>query len=148
MIYEISKEKVEGGCDASCYINGELYGEGVGRNVDTAKTKAAWRAFYSILHGQPNFEPREYNESLTLCIRETPKRIFEDPDEMQHNAALHRGLHCLQRWKSASDNKYNIFENYNLTPLDMYNGLQWTKIIVSSQKEGSISIQRVKREEN
>ena len=76
LIYEISKEKVEGGCGASCYINGELYGEGVGRNLDTAKTKAAWRAFYSILHGQPNFEPGEYNESLTLFIRETPKRIF------------------------------------------------------------------------
>ena len=61
--YEISKETEKRGCGASCYINGELYGEGVGRNVDTAKTKAAWRAFYSILHGQPNFEPREYNES-------------------------------------------------------------------------------------
>ena len=36
---------------------------------------------------------------LTLCIRETPKRVLlqcsEDQDEMQHNAAFHQGLHCL-----------------------------------------------------
>ena len=29
----------------------------------------------------------------------------EDPDEMQHNAALHQGLHCLQRLKISSDKK-------------------------------------------
>ena len=34
-----------------------------------------------------------------------------------------------------------FFGNYNLTPLDMYNGL--SKFIVSNQKEESISIQRV-----
>ena len=35
---------------------------------------------------------------LTLCILETLNRYFanrEDPDEMQHNAAFHQGLHCL-----------------------------------------------------
>ena len=26
----------------------------------------------------------------------------EDPDEMQHNAAFHQGLHCLLRFKQAS----------------------------------------------
>ena len=26
----------------------------------------------------------------------------EDPDEMQHNAAFHQGLHCLLRLKQAS----------------------------------------------
>ena len=34
--------------------------------------------------------------SSTLCIQETG--IFAnsgDPDEMQHNAAIHQGLHCL-----------------------------------------------------
>ena len=34
---------------------------------------------------------------------ETPKRVSltnsEDPDEMQHNAAFHQGLHCLLRLK-------------------------------------------------
>ena len=34
------------------------------------------------------------------------------------------------------------FEDYNLTPLDMYNGI--SKVISSIQKEESISIQRVK----
>ena len=39
--------------------------------------------------------------SLTLCIRETPINKMstfaksEDPDEMQHNAAFHLGLHYL-----------------------------------------------------
>ena len=36
---------------------------------------------------------------LSLCIQETPKRVFfansEDLDEIQHNAAFHQGLHCL-----------------------------------------------------
>ena len=32
---------------------------------------------------------------LTLCIWENPKANSEDPDEMQHNAAFHQGLHCL-----------------------------------------------------
>ena len=26
----------------------------------------------------------------------------EDPDEMQHNAAFHQGLHCLLRFKEPS----------------------------------------------
>ena len=33
---------------------------------------------------------------LTLCILETTKRFFansEDPDDLQHNAAFHQGLH-------------------------------------------------------
>ena len=33
---------------------------------------------------------------LTLCILDSPKRVnSDDPDVMQHNAALHQGLHCL-----------------------------------------------------
>ena len=48
----------------------------------------------------------------------------EDTDEMQHDAAFHQGLHCLQKSKRSSDKKkYNIFLHYNLTPLDVYNGL-------------------------
>ena len=48
----------------------------------------------------------------------------EDPDEMQHNAAFHQGLHCLLRRKRSSDKrKQYFFLNYNLTPLDMYIGL-------------------------
>ena len=37
--------------------------------------------------------------TLIFCIREIPKQVFfaksEDPDEMQHHAAFHQGLHCL-----------------------------------------------------
>ena len=29
----------------------------------------------------------------------------EDPDEMQHNAAFHQGLHCLLRLKQSSETK-------------------------------------------
>ena len=28
---------------------------------------------------------------------------IEDPDEMQHNAAFHQGLHCLLRLNRSSD---------------------------------------------
>ena len=46
----------------------------------------------------------------------------KDPDEMQHNAAFHQGLHC--KGKKIFRQKNTIFfENYNLTSLDMYNGL-------------------------
>ena len=46
----------------------------------------------------------------------------EDPDEMPHKEAFHRGLHCLLRQRY-SDKKIQYFLNYNLIPLDMYNGL-------------------------
>ena len=46
----------------------------------------------------------------------------EDPDEMQHNAAFHLGLHSKGK-NDLQTKEYNIFENYNPTPLDMYNGL-------------------------
>ena len=39
----------------------------------------------------------------------------EDPDEMQHNASFHQGLHCLYMKKDLQTREYNIFfENYNL----------------------------------
>ena len=47
----------------------------------------------------------------------------EDPDEMQHNAAFHQGLHCLQRLNIFRQKNKIFVENYNLTPLDMCNGL-------------------------
>ena len=52
----------------------------------------------------------------------------EDPDEMQHNTAFIM-LHSIWIYtickgkKDLQTNEFNIFENYNLTPLDMYNGL-------------------------
>ena len=33
----------------------------------------------------------------------------EEPDEMQHNAAFHQGLHCLSRKKRASGKKCDIY---------------------------------------
>ena len=45
----------------------------------------------------------------------------EDPDEMPHFAAFNLGLH--QKQKRYSDKKYYFFIYYNLTPLDIYNGL-------------------------
>ena len=32
----------------------------------------------------------------------------EHPDEMQHNAAFHQGLHCLLRLKQPSGTEYTI----------------------------------------
>ena len=46
----------------------------------------------------------------------------EDPDDVLHNAALHQGLHCLLSKKRSLDKKIQYFFNYNLTPLDIYNG--------------------------
>ena len=47
----------------------------------------------------------------------------EDPDEMQHNAAFHQGLHCFKGINNLQTKEYYILNNYNLIPLDMYNGL-------------------------
>ena len=41
------------------------------------------------------------NTGITVCILKTSSMgtlaSSEDPDEMQHNAAFHQGLHCLLR---------------------------------------------------
>ena len=50
--------------------------------------------------------------------------------------------HCIRVYTVKVKKFFTIFfENYNLTPLDMYNGL--SNLIVSNQKEESISILRV-----
>ena len=42
----------------------------------------------------------------------------EAPDEMQHNAAFHEGLHCLLRLKYSSGTEvYNSLENSTCDPL-------------------------------
>ena len=43
----------------------------------------------------------------------------EDPDEMQHNAALYLSIHCKGK-KDLTKKNAIFFENYNLTPLDKY----------------------------
>ena len=41
----------------------------------------------------------------------------EDPDEMQHNAALHQCRHCSKGKNDLKHKKYTIFFlYYNLTP--------------------------------
>ena len=47
----------------------------------------------------------------------------EDPDEMQHSAVFHQGLHYLSRYKIFRHKNTVLFKNYNMTLLDMYNGL-------------------------
>ena len=42
----------------------------------------------------------------------------EDPDEMQHNAAFHQGLHCLLRLKQPPGTEIH----HNLLPLKIQNG--------------------------
>ena len=51
------------------------------------------------LHVYNDFGPQVLI-TLILCILETQTGTLansEDPDEMQHNAAFHQGLHCLLR---------------------------------------------------
>ena len=44
--------------------------------------------------------------------------ISEVPDEMQHNAAFHQGLHCLLRLKQPSGTeRHHNRENYSCYPL-------------------------------
>ena len=41
----------------------------------------------------------------------------EDPDEMQHHAAFHQGLHCLLRIKQPSEiEKHHNLENSTFDP--------------------------------
>ena len=54
---------------------------------------------------------------ITFCIQETPTFAnSEDPDEMQHNAASHQGLHCLffQSMFSKKIMKTVIFGGYSI----------------------------------
>ena len=48
----------------------------------------------------------------------------EYPDEMQHYAAFHRGLHCLLRLKQPLGTEIlNKFKNYICEPFKIHNGL-------------------------
>ena len=40
-----------------------------------------------------------------------------DPDEMQHNAAFHQGLHCLLILKQPSGTEIHDFEIFTCNPL-------------------------------
>ena len=45
----------------------------------------------------------------------------EDPDEMQHDAAFHQGLHCLLSFKTTySDRKYIIAPDKDWRQLGIY----------------------------
>ena len=46
----------------------------------------------------------------------------EDPDEMQHNAAFHQGLHCMLRLNNLQGQKYIIIYKFYLWPLELLNG--------------------------
>ena len=66
----------------------------------------------------------------------------EDPYEMPHNAAFHKGLHCLYvifhhclHYLYRLKKSLNKSENYNLTSLVMYNGLSQVYCI---KQEGNI----------
>ena len=66
-----------------------------------------------------------------MFIPETPKWVFYKQWRPSWNATFH---HCLlKKNKIFRQKKYNNFYNYNLTTLDMCNGL--SKGIVSNQKE-------------
>ena len=65
----------------------------------------------------------------------------EDPDEVQHNAAFHLGLHCLLRLKQHSGAEIHNFENSTCDPLKYT--MSSSKLIVSICMDKSIRIQRV-----
>ena len=74
-----------------------------------------------LLHLNPHqkFAADEIFPILLLpLLTETTKWVFlansEDPDEVPHNWAFHKGLHGLQCQKQSSEKEHNIFGNYNL----------------------------------
>ena len=73
---------------------------------------------------------------------------YEDPDEMSHNAAFHQGLHSLlsQKWSSAKEIQIHL-ENITHDPSILVYTMDHPKIIVTNQKEESISASRVKKRE-
>ena len=66
----------------------------------------------------------------------------EDPDEMQHNAAFHQGLHCLLRFKQPSGTEiHQNLENSTCFPLKCTKGSPILNLSICIGK--SIRIQRV-----
>ena len=81
---------------------------------------------------------------LTLCFWETPKRVCLQTVKTHVKCSIM--LHFIRVYtvkvkQISRQKKTIIFENYNLTPFDMYNGL--SQVYWNNQKEESISIQRV-----
>ena len=69
----------------------------------------------------------------------------EDPDEMQHNAAFHPGLHCLLKLKQPlGTEKHHNLENSTCDPLKYTMGSHIP--IVSKFMGKSIRMQRVNYE--
>ena len=65
----------------------------------------------------------------------------EDPDEMQHNAAFHQGLHCLLRLKQPSGTE--IHHNLKISTCDPLKYKMGNPILIVSMCMGeSIRIQR------
>ena len=76
---------------------------------------------------------------LTLCILETQKRVLLQTVKTQIKCSiiLHFiGVFTVCKCQKALQTN-TFFSNYNLTPLEMYNGL--SKFIVLSQKEESMN---------
>ena len=115
-----------------------------------------------VLNGPPSWvvrsasKKRPIRSSIQTVYSGNPKTSTstnsEDPYEMPHNAAFHKGLHCLYavfhqclhylyRLKIFRQKNIIYFEKYNLTSLDFYNVL--SQVSVSNQEAESIKIQRV-----
>ena len=70
----------------------------------------------------------------TLCIQEAPKRVIFQTVKTQMKCSIM--LHfirvytvCIDKKKIFRQKISIFFENYNLTPLDMYNGLYQIKYV-------------------
>ena len=66
----------------------------------------------------------------------------EDPDEMQHNAAFHQGLHCLLRLKQPSATE--IYGNFKILTCDPFKLRMDKSMLIASICMGkSIRMKRV-----
>ena len=67
----------------------------------------------------------------------------EDPDEMKHNVAFHRGLHCLLEKMDLQRKKYNIFFEIITRDPSIYT-MDHHDFIVCSFMENSLGLKWVK----
>ena len=68
----------------------------------------------------------------------------EDPDEMQHNAAFHQGLHCLLRQNRSSEKEIQYFLEIITCDPSIYTMDHPDLIIICYFMENSIGPKRVK----
>ena len=86
-----------------------------------------WHAYFPYLNIKQDAFRQYQSKKLSGSVGTVNN---EDTDEMQHKAAFHQGLHSLLRQNQSSEKEIYFFGNYNLWPLNIYNGPPWLYCII------------------